>query len=153
MFPKEELVLFIVMFLIALSADSMNMMVSSPKDIYLSKSLIISSFYMATNMIWGHQIVHYFTRGHFDKTIFFFGVCLSMVTLYIMRQQVFITPRDWLKAMIPHHSTAITTTSQLLQKKAVNLPINSSIYKLAHTILDTQQKEILAMEHMLQGNT
>jgi len=101
-------------------------------------------------MIWGHQIVHYFTRGHLDKKIFFIGIALSITTLYIIRKQRFIAPRDWLKEMIPHHSTAITTTTQLLQNNATKLAKNSDIYKLATSILETQQGEILAMKKMLQ---
>ena len=64
-----------------------------------------------------------------------------------MRTQMFISPRDWLKEMIPHHSTAITTTTQLLKNN--NLTQDSPIYNLAQSILSTQQKEIALMQVLL----
>ena len=65
-----------------------------------------------------------------------------------MRTQMFIKPQDWLKAMIPHHSIAITTTSQLFKNNDIST--KSDIYKLASTILTTQQNEIITMKNMLK---
>ena len=145
---KTDVIFFIVMFLIAFTVDSMNMMVYSRDDLYISKSLVFSSLFMASNMLWGHQIVHYFSRGHLSKIHFFIGLGLSASFLYIMRTQMFIKPQDWLKAMIPHHSIAITTTSQLFKNNDIST--KSDIYKLASTILTTQQNEIITMKNMLK---
>jgi hypothetical protein len=144
---KEEIMLFFVMFMISLYVDSMNMMVNSIQDIYLSKSLLISSLYMASTMMGAHQIVHYLTYGNLKKGIFLVGIGLSVVFLYIMRRQVFIKPKDWLREMIPHHSAAITTTTQLLKNNKFDT--NSQVYKLATQILATQQDEIKLMKSLL----
>jgi len=144
---KEVIMLFFVMFMISLYVDSMNMMVNSIQDIYLSKSLIISSLYMASTMMGAHQIVHYLTYGYLKKRIFIVGIGLSVVFLYIMRKQMFIKPKDWLREMIPHHSAAITTTTQLLKNNKFHT--NSPVYKLATQILASQQDEINLMKSLL----
>jgi len=145
---REQVMLFFVMFLISLTIDPMNVMVYSFDSIYLSKSLIISSLYMASTMICAHQIVHYISMGHLDKYVFSIGIGLSAVFLYIMRSQIFIKPEDWMRGMIPHHSTAITTTRKLLENN--QLKPDSNIYKLANDILKTQQDEIAFMKELLQ---
>lgn len=145
---KSYLIFFIVMFLIAFSVDSMNMMVYSLDDFYTSKSLVVSSLFMASNMLWGHQIVHYLNKGHVNKNIFFIGLGLSITFFYIMRNQMFIKPNDWIKEMIPHHSTALTMTHRLLKNNDIST--KSDIYKLANTILTTQQNEIITMKNMLK---
>jgi len=144
---KEELMLFFVMFMISLCLDSMNIMVYSLQDIYLSKALIISALYMASTMVGAHQIVHYLSYGHLKTNIFLAGIGLSMLFYYIMRQQMFITPKDWLREMIPHHSTAITTTTQLLKNNQFDA--TSPVYKLATQILATQKDEITLMKSLL----
>jgi hypothetical protein len=144
---KDEIMLFFVMFMISLCVDSMNVMVYSSQDIYLSKALIISSLYMASTMVGAHQIVHYLSYGHLKKNILMAGIGLSLLFFYIMRKQMFIKPKDWLREMIPHHSTAITTTTQLLKNN--QLDRNSPVYKLATQILATQKDEITLMKSLL----
>jgi hypothetical protein len=144
---KEEIMLFFVMFIISLCVDSMNIMVYSIQDIYLSKALIISSLYMASTMVGAHQIVTYLSYGHIKKRVFILGIGLSLLFFYVMRKQMFIKPKDWLREMIPHHSTTITTTTQMLKNNKIDP--NSSVYKLATQILATQQDEINLMKSLL----
>ena len=144
---KYYVIFCIVMFLIAFSIDAMNVMVYSLNDLYISKSLIISSLFMTSNMLWGHQLVHYLSSRQLNKSVLFIGLLLSAVLFYIMRTQMFIKPNDWLKEMIPHHSTALTMTHRLITNNDIST--KSDIYKLANTILTTQQNEIITMKNML----
>jgi hypothetical protein len=146
---KDQLILFMVMFIIALVLDPMNIMIYSLDDYYLSKPLIFSSLYMASTMLWGHQIVHLLQKGlhHFNKNIFFSGLFLSLLFIYVLRMQLFFTIKDWLKGMIPHHSVAITTTKKLLEK--VSGDESSYIYRLAKDIVYNQEREIIFMKNML----
>jgi hypothetical protein len=146
---KDQLILFMVMFIIALVLDPMNIMIYSLDDYYLSKPLIFSSLYMASTMLWGHQIVHLLQKGlhHFNKNIFFSGLFLSLLFIYVLRMQLFFTTKDWLKGMIPHHSVAITTTKKLLEK--VSGDESSYIYRLAKDIVYNQEREIIFMKNML----
>lgn len=148
---KEQLILFMVMFIIALVLDPMNIMIYSLNDYYISKPLIFSSLYMASTMVWGHQVVHVLQKGihHFNKNIFFSGVFLSLLFMYILRTQLFFNSTDWLKGMIPHHSVAITTTKKVLDKVSGDENENSYIYRLAKDIVYNQEREIIFMKNMI----
>ena len=61
-----------------------------------------------------------------------------------LRQQVFVSPKQWLKRMISHHSTALTTSHKIYNKTS-----NPKLKKLAKEIIDTQEKEIQLMKTML----
>ena len=64
--------------------------------------------------------------------------------VYFLRNQLFIDDTQWLKRMIPHHSTALTTTNII--KNRSNEP---EIQQLAHDIIEVQEKEITLMKNML----
>jgi len=148
---KDQFILFMVMFIIALVLDPMNIMIYSFDDYSLSKPLIFSALYMASTMIWGHQIVHLLQKGlhHFNTKIFFSGLFLSLLFMYILRTQLFFNSTDWLKGMIPHHSVAITTTKKLLEKVSGDENENSYIYRLAKDIVYNQEREIIFMKNMI----
>ena len=75
---KNNFILFCVMFVIALFLNPMNILAYRLDDLYVSITLIYASLYMASNMIWSHQIVHYFQMGHFNKQIFLLGISMSL---------------------------------------------------------------------------
>ena len=60
--------------------------------------------------------------------IFFIGIILSLCVSLLLRNQVFVNDNEWLKRMIPHHSTAITTSSNIL-KNTNNSNIKYSVGK------------------------
>ena len=144
----QQLILFIVMFLVGIIFNPMNMLAYSISDIYLSVTLVYSGLLMASNMIWSHQIVHYLSMGHFNTTIFTIGILLSIGCVFLLRKQLFVTSNQWLKRMIGHHSTALTTTTQLL-KNEDNFIYDSYLFTLAKNIAYEQEREILLMKNMI----
>ena len=100
---------------------------------------------MASNMIWAHEIVHYLSMGHFNMLVFYVGIILSIgVSILLLRQQLLVDDKQWLRRMIPHHSTALTTSHKIYNKTS-----NLKLKKLAKEIIDTQEKEIQLMKSML----
>ena len=96
-------------------------------------------------MIWAHEIVHYFSMGHINLYLFFFGIILSIIiSLALLREQFQVNDREWLKRMISHHSTALTTSNKIYKRTD-----NEKLKKLAKEIIDTQEKEITLMKSML----
>lgn len=142
---NEQIILFIVMFFVGLLLNPMNILAYRLSDLYLSITLIYSALFMASNMLWSHQIVHYLSMGHFNSRIFILGICLSLLFVILLRSQLFVNDENWLKRMITHHSTALTTTKQLLSKKREN----DNIFRLAKDIITTQEIEILTMKNFL----
>ena len=145
---RHQLILFTVMFLVGISLNPMNILAYRFSDIYLSLTLLYSGLFMASNMIWSHQIVHYMSMGHFNTRIFTVGIFLSIVSIFLLRSRLFVTRDEWLKRMIGHHSTAITTTKQLLSDNDI-FTSDSYLFTLAKNLEYEQEREILFMKNML----
>jgi hypothetical protein len=86
---------------------------------------------------------------HMKTLNMFLYLCITfwlIVFIYLYRNQVFIYEKDYLQEMIEHHSMAILTSEEILDKEP--LP---RVKKLAENILQIQQKEIDYMKQLLQS--
>jgi len=147
---KDQTIMFIVMIIIGMLFNPMSMLAYRLDHLYNSTTLFYGGIMMASNMVWGHQIVHYLQMGHFDVRIFLIGVAMSFLTAkFLLRGQLFVTTRQWLKRMIPHHSTALTTTNKLIENEVVRK--DSKLYRLAKDIIYNQEREILLMKTYLNN--
>jgi uncharacterized protein (DUF305 family) len=63
----------------------------------------------------------------------------------LYRNQIYIEDKDYLEEMIEHHSMAILTSDEILQKTK-----SERVKKLAETIVTTQEKEIEYMKQLLK---
>ena len=79
--------------------------------------------------------------GSYYLTLFF----VLCVFIYLYRNQMYIEDKDYLEEMIEHHSMAILTSDEILQKTK-----SERIKKLAESILTTQEKEIEYMKQLLK---
>jgi len=142
---KRHIIMFIVMVIIGMLFNPMNILAYRFSDLYISQTLFYGGLLMASNMVWAHEIVHYLSMGHFNMLVFYVGIILSIgVSILLLRQQLLVDDKQWLRRMIPHHSTALTTTH-----KIYNRTNNPKIKELAKEIIDTQEKEIQLMKSML----
>ena len=142
---KYQIIMFIVMIIVGMLFNPMNILAYRFSDLYISLTLFYGGLLMASNMIWAHEIVHYFSMGHINLYLFFFGIILSIIiSLALLREQFQVNDREWLKRMISHHSTALTTSNKIYKRTD-----NEKLKKLAKQIIDTQEKEITLMKSML----
>ena len=133
------------MVIVGMLFNPMNILAYKFSDLYLSLTLFYGGLLMASNMMWAHEIIHYLSMGHFNMLVFCVGIILSIgISILLLRQQLLVDDTQWLKRMIPHHSTALTTTHQIY-----NRTNNPQIKELAKEIIDTQEKEIQVMKSML----
>lgn len=145
---KNQIVQFFIMFLLGVFFNPMNMLAYDFDHFYISYTLIYGGILMASNMIWGHEIVHYLQHGHFSLSIFSIGLAMSLFTIFVLlRGQLFVDEKQWLRRMIPHHSTALTTSKKLLENN--DFKNNPKLYTLAKNIIYTQEREILFMKRYL----
>tara|TARA_B110000285_G_scaffold232497_1_gene303698 strand:- start:2035 stop:2448 length:414 start_codon:yes stop_codon:yes gene_type:complete len=137
--------MFVVMVIVGILFNPMNILAYRINDLFISTTLFYSGLLMASNMIWAHEIIHYLSMGHFNIYVFSIGIIFSiLVSLSLLRSQFMVDDNQWLRRMIGHHSTALTTTH-----KIYNRTNNPKIKKLAKEIIDTQEKEIQLMKSML----
>ena len=141
---KHQLIQFVIMALVGILFNPMNMLAYRSKDLYLSLTLFYGGLLMASNMIWSHEVVHYFSMGHFNTKIFIIGIILSGICVLLLRSQLLVNDKEWLKRMISHHSTALTTSNKINKNTK-----NEKIKKLSNDIIKVQEDEITLMKSLL----
>ena len=133
------------MIIISMLFNPMNILAYRFSDLYISQTLFYGGLLMASNMMWAHEIVHYLSMGHFNMLVFSVGIILSIsVSILLLRQQLLVDDKQWLRRMISHHSTALTTSHKIYNKTN-----NPKLKKLSKEIIDTQEREIQLMKSML----
>jgi len=142
---KFYLIQFFIMVVVGVLFNPMNALAFRYKDLYLSTTLFYGGILMACNMIWAHELIHYLSMGHIDLRVFIIGVILSILTvILLLRKQYMVDDTQWLRRMISHHSTAITTSLNIATTSN-----NPQVIKLANEIVDTQEKEITLMKSLI----
>lgn len=71
------------------------------------------------------------------------GLLLS-IFIYLYRNQIFIYDKEYLSEMIEHHSMALLTSNEILQKTS-----SERVKRLAENIISTQEAEIEYMNNLL----
>lgn len=142
---KTQFIQFIVMTIVGILFNPMNILAYKLDHLYLSTILFYSGLLMASNMIWAHEIVSYMSENMFNQYTFYFGILLSiLISIFLLRNQLFVNDKQWLRRMIGHHSTALTSSNLIY-----NRTNNKEVKELAGNIIDTQTKEIDLMKSML----
>ena len=133
------------MVIIGILFNPMNILAFRFNDLYLSLTLFYGGLLMASNMMWSHEIIHFISMGHFNIYIFIIGLLLSVsISIFLLRKQFLVNDKQWVKRMISHHSTALTTSHNIKNKTK-----NPIIYKLANDIIEVQEKEINIMKNII----
>ena len=70
---------------------------------------------------------------------------LLVIFIILYRNQMYIEDKDYLNEMIEHHSMAILTSEEILQKNPT-----PRVKKLAENIISTQEKEIEYMNQLIR---
>jgi hypothetical protein len=127
------IIMFIAGILSSMSiwADKLSDMAISLNDIYMS--LLMCGWML-------------FFMGLYEKNYqtVLIGL-ISVIIIFIMiRTQLFITPKQYLVGMIPHHSMAVLMSKKLLERGNLGSELNI----LAKNIINSQEKEIEIMKHL-----
>ena len=140
-YPKFALIMavsFIIMYLVMfLNVAEFDHVFNSLTRIYM-KTLMIAT--MAITMLLFMWKMYPNLKLNF--AIIAFAVVSFFGTLFLLRTQTPISDVQWMKAMIPHHSSAIMTSS------AVDFE-DAEVQKLANEIIIAQEKEIKQMKEMI----
>ncbi len=138
--------MFIGSIIIGIYFNAMNMLAYRFDDLYFSsKTLIYSALLMASNMCILEILMFYNYSGKFNIKLLVLFIILSLVLILMLRNQFLICDNNWLKRMISHHSTALTTSHKIEKRTK-----NKEIKKLANEIIETQEREIKLMKSLLE---
>lgn len=129
---------FVIMYLIMfLNVAEFNHVYNSLTRFYMTTLMIAAMAISMLLFMWKMYPNHKINFGIIAfATISFFG------TLYLLRTQTLINDIQYMKAMIPHHSSAIMTSRNLEFK-------DEEVKKLADDIIIAQEKEIKQMKEMI----
>lgn len=138
--------MFIGSVVIGIYLNAMNILAYRFSDLYFtSTTLIYSALFMASNMCILEVLMFYSHTGELDTKMLAFFTILSIALIIALKQQFLVDDEQWLKRMISHHSTAITTSKKILEKTE-----NPEIKKLATDIVKAQEEEIKIMSKLLK---
>ena len=140
-YPKFALIMavsFVIMYLV------MFLNVAEIDHIYNS----LTRFYMTTLMIATMAISmllfmwKMYPNRNTNIAIIAFATVSFFGTFYLLRTQTPVSDIQYMKAMIPHHSSAIMTSSNVEFEDA-------EVKKLAENIIIAQEKEIKQMKEII----
>jgi hypothetical protein len=113
--------------------------------IYLSNTRLYMTLLMVSSM----AILKLFFMSDMYKdkkanvAIVFLSVSIFITSLLFLRNQTFISDEQYMKAMIPHHSSAIMVSENATFK-------NAETKQLSVEIIEAQKKEIAEMKQLLE---
>ena len=125
-------------FMSLLMTDSVANVTFSLGKFYLS---CIMGLIMGLLEVIMYDYHHGIVSLYYYLSIVFVMICF----IYVYRNQMYIDDKEYLKEMIEHHSMALLTSEEILQKTS-----SERVKKLAETIVETQQKEIDYMRDLIK---
>lgn len=134
MMATSFVIMYAVMFL---NADVLDHVMLSHTRTYMTILMIAPMAFTMLLFMWG---MYKDTKTNF--IILGLSIVVFIATLFGLRQQTFIGDIQWMKAMIPHHSSAIMVS----QKAHLKDP---EAIKLAEDIIEAQEREIAQMKKMI----
>ena len=140
-YPKFFLMLtvsFFVMYgVMFLNVDKFDHVYTSLTRTYMTVLMIAPKAILKMGFMW-----KMYTNKKYNYAIILGSVLVFVSTLFLLRTQEPIGDIQWMEAMIPHHSSAIMTSSEATFT-------DPEVQKLADDIIKAQVKEIAEMKEML----
>lgn len=134
MMTVSFIIMYAVMFL---NADVFDHVMLSTTRTYMTILMIAPMAISMMLFMWGM-----YRNKKVNYIILTLAVVVFVGTLSMLRNQTFISDVQWMKAMIPHHSSAIMVS----QKAHLEDP---EAIRLAEEIIEAQKREIAQMEKMI----
>ena len=120
------------------------MMTNSYRNITFSLGKFYMSSIMALTMAFVEVLMNDIHFGTININYYLAIIFLLVAFIYLYRNQMYIDDKEYLKEMIEHHSMALLTSEEILQKTHTE-----NVKKLAENIVETQEKEIECMNYLL----
>lgn len=116
--------------------------------IYFSETRMYMAFLMGAAMaviMLGYMLGMYKNRK-WNTAIFISSGVVLVIALYLVRSQILVDDKDYMEAMIPHHSIAILTS----ERAQID---DQRVRELADEIIRAQRREIKEMKWLIEDIT
>lgn len=101
---------------------------------------------MAVLMLFLEVMMHDHQYKVFSTNLYIILVAGLCLFVYLYRKQIAINDKQYMEAMIEHHSMGLFMSEEILKKTD-----NYNIIKIAKNIIQTQQDEINEMQNLLSS--
>lgn len=128
------LIMYGVMFL---NADMLGHIMLSTTRTYMSVLMVAPMAVSMLIFMWGM-----YENKKANYLIISIATLLFAATLFMLRNQILVDDIQWMKAMIPHHSSAIMVSQEVDSN-------DPEAQELARQIIESQQREIAQMKEMI----
>ncbi len=116
--------------------SSMSVWADKLSDVRLS----LNDWYMATLMTGWMFLLEGLLLWHTNFIVI--GVCVVAVSFALIRTQAFVSIKQYIQGMIPHHSMAVLMSRRLQEKYG-----DAVLYGLSSSIITSQEEEIKRMKY------
>ena len=128
-------------FMSLIMTNSIDNITFSVGKFYISVIMALLMGVLEVGMHDYHMFMHQF---HISLPYYLsLGFALT-IFVYLYRNQMYITDKDYLTEMIEHHSMALLTSDQILEKTQ-----SDRVKKLAENIASSQEAEIKYMKQLI----
>lgn len=133
---------FIIMYILTYT------MIDNSKHAYNNLNYVYMNILMVSIMLILEIIFmrNMYPNKFLNNRLIVIGIIILVFVFYFIREQTFINDKEFLKSMIPHHSSGI-----LMARKIKDKTQNPNIKILAENIIKTQDKEIEDMKKLLEN--
>jgi hypothetical protein len=120
-------------------------MISSNRYFTNSVGKLYLSVIMGLFMVLVEVAMHDHQYSVVSTYTYLWVIVLLATTIYLYRKQIAVNDKQYLAGMIEHHSMALQTSEEILEKTD-----DYNIAKLAKNIIQTQTDELREMEDLLR---
>ena len=122
-------------------SNSYNNITNSVGKIYIS---LIMALFMALTEV----CMYDFMMLKFSWKYYMLFTVLLVTFIFMYKKQVGINDKEYIKEMIEHHSMALLTSEEIIDKTH-----NYKVKRIAYKIKNTQEDEIKYMKSLLKEST
>jgi len=137
-------IMFVASFIIQYFAMP-PVMISSNRYFTNSVGKLYLSVIMGLFMVLVEVAMHDHQYSVVSTYTYLWVIVLLATTIYLYRKQIAVNDKQYLAGMIEHHSMALQTSEEILNKTD-----DYNIAKLAKNIIQTQTDELREMEDLLR---
>lgn len=141
------LISLLVSTLIFTLINQSNLLVKDFTDYYLSVNMLYTGLILSFCLIISYHLICYCRNNRFyNINIFLSSLTGLVVVFYLIREQFMVDDIQYLRDMIPNHSSTIYLSEKILETSN-----NQEVRDLANQILNDHEQQLKLMKKMIKA--
>jgi len=141
------LISLLVSTLIFTLINQSNLLVKDFTDYYLSINMLYTGLILSFCLIISYHLICYCRHNRLNNiNIFISSLTGLVVVFYLIREQFMVDDIQYLRYMIPNHSSSIYLSEKILEKSN-----NQEVRDLANQILNEHEQQLKLMKNLIKA--